>query len=92
MIVGTADVYHGRLGNQERLRWRCRRGMRELDAVLVQFMDAHYEVVSPEEQAAFRALLSLPDPDILRLLMARAPGDDSALDTVVSRLLAQRIS
>jgi antitoxin CptB len=75
-----------------RLRWRCRRGMRELDVILMRYVDAHYDSVSAAEQAAFRVLLSLPDPDILGLLTARDVGDDTALDRVVSRLLAQRVS
>jgi antitoxin CptB len=75
-----------------RLRWRCRRGMRELDALLMRFLDLHYTSSSPAEQAAFRELLSLPDPDILGLLMAPDRRDDSAISGVVGSLLAQRVS
>ena len=66
--------------------------MRELDVILMRYVDAHYDSVSAAEQAAFRDLLSLPDPDILGLLTARDVGDDPAVDRVVSRLLAQRVS
>lgn len=75
-----------------RLRWRCRRGMRELDALLMRFVDTEYKGASEAEQAAFRELLSLPDPEILRLLMAGAASDDSPLNCLVSRLLAQQVS
>jgi antitoxin CptB len=45
-----------------RLRWRCRRGMRELDVLLERYVDERYACASSEHQAAFRALLEAPDP------------------------------
>jgi antitoxin CptB len=45
-----------------RLRWRCRRGMRELDVLLGRYVDERYSGASSEHQAAFRALLEAPDP------------------------------
>ena len=47
-----------------RLRWRCRRGMKELDLLLTRYMDERYGAASPEEQAAFRGLLEAQDPVI----------------------------
>jgi antitoxin CptB len=45
-----------------RLRWRCRRGMRELDVLLRRYVDERYACASSEHKAAFRALLEAPDP------------------------------
>ena len=45
-----------------RLRWRCRRGMRELDELLRRYVDERYASASSEQQEAFRALLDAPDP------------------------------
>jgi antitoxin CptB len=45
-----------------RLRWRCRRGMRELDVLLRRYVDERYAGASREHQEAFRALLDAPDP------------------------------
>ena len=72
-----------------RLRWRCRRGMRELDALFTRFLDSHYSAASAVEQAAFRDLLTLPDPDILGLLTASSRSEDPAIRRVVSHLLGQ---
>jgi antitoxin CptB len=74
-----------------RLRWRCRRGMRELDTLLVRFLDARYEAAPDTEQAAFRDLLALPDPEILGLLTGRLTSDDPALVCVVSQVVGQRV-
>lgn len=45
-----------------KLRWRCRRGMKELDVLLESYLQAHYLSASPEEQSAFRDLLEQQDP------------------------------
>ena len=74
-----------------RLRWRCRRGMRELDALLMRFVDEHYAVAPRAQQQAFEALLNRPDPEILGLLMGRDRDDDPDLDDVVSMILAKSI-
>ena len=47
-----------------RLRWRCRRGMKELDILLSRYMDQRYCAAPPLEQEAFRGLLECPDPEI----------------------------
>ena len=44
-----------------RLRWQCRRGMLELDALLGDFIDAHYHDLKPEELSVFKDVLSYPD-------------------------------
>ena len=69
------------------LRWRCRRGMRELDVLLMGYMDNEYPAASPRLQRAFEQLLSMQDPDIQALLAGRLTADDAALDELVQRLL-----
>jgi antitoxin CptB len=70
-----------------RLRWRCRRGMRELDVLLMAYLEDAFVAAPAEEQAAFERLLSLQDPDIHALLTGRLRSDDSQLRHVVQRLL-----
>jgi antitoxin CptB len=66
-----------------RLRWLCRRGMKELDVVLTRYLDHNYLSVSDAEQAQFRALLEMPDPDLYNLLLGR----DTTSDPERTRLL-----
>ena len=42
------------------LRWRCRRGMRELDVLLERYLRERYPSAPAAEQQAFAALLDLP--------------------------------
>ena len=71
-----------------RLRWRCRRGMRELDMLLLNYAEQRFSAAEAAEQKAFRTLLSLPDPDILALLTGKLEAEDDHLDAVVQCLLA----
>ena len=69
-----------------RLQWRCRRGMRELDVLLMAYLERRYAAAPGAEQAAFRELLSLQDPDIHGLLTGRLVADDAQLRALVERL------
>ncbi|MEO6562823.1 MAG: succinate dehydrogenase assembly factor 2, partial [Nitrosospira sp.] len=48
----------------ERARWRCRRGLLELDIVLQRFMDEHYARLDETELRQFEMLLDLSDNDL----------------------------
>jgi len=54
---------------RQRLQWRCRRGMLELDLLLQGFLDSGYDALSVEQQARFTQLLELPDQQLLDYLM-----------------------
>ena len=53
-----------------RLEWRCRRGMKELDLLLLRYLRERHAGASSNERAAFVEFLELPDPDIARYLIA----------------------
>jgi antitoxin CptB len=53
-----------------RLAWRCRRGMKELDFLLLRYLRERYAAAASDERAAFVEFLELPDPDIARYLLA----------------------
>ena len=55
----------------DRVRWRCRRGLLELDLLLKGFLERSYDRLGPEERAAFVELLEQPDNDLLDLAMGR---------------------
>ena len=69
-----------------RLKWRCRRGMRELDVLLERFLEHQYARASAEIQTAFARLLTLPDPEIFALIMSRQIAEDPQLRDVIQRL------
>jgi succinate dehydrogenase flavin-adding protein (antitoxin of CptAB toxin-antitoxin module) len=64
--------------------------MRELDMLLLAFVENEYAVAGSLDQKAFRQLLTLPDPEILALLTGKSTVDDSRLQNIVERLLANQ--
>ena len=52
--------------------WRCRRGTKEMDLLLQQFVAEHYDHLTPAEQTAFKRLLDQADPDIMDWVMGKA--------------------
>jgi len=57
-----------------RLRWRCRRGTRELDTVLDRWLSRHYADADAALREDFAALLDTPDPDLWNWLIGQEPA------------------
>ena len=58
--------------NLERVRWRARRGLLELDIVLGRFIEAHYGQLDDAEKQAFETLLDMPDNPLWDMIAGRA--------------------
>ena len=56
-----------------RLRWRCRRGMKELDVLLMRYLEERFASAPEAEQAAFEALLEVQDPVLYAYCLGQAP-------------------
>ncbi|MBU6470814.1 MAG: succinate dehydrogenase assembly factor 2 [Gammaproteobacteria bacterium] len=68
-----------------RLRWQCRRGMKELDVLLERFLQEHFSHAPATEQQAFADLLCLPDPVLLSYIMGRElPGNQEQRRVIAS--------
>ena len=59
-----------------KLEWRCRRGMKELDILLLRYLRDTLAAAPSAERAAFAGFLELPDPDIARYLLTGDVPDD----------------
>jgi antitoxin CptB len=71
-----------------RLRWRCRRGMRELDALLLAFVDRSAAALTETEIATFEGILELPDPVLHSYLLGRSAPTDAATAALIERIRA----
>ncbi len=70
----------------ERARWRCRRGMLELDIVLQRFLDNDYRQLDTQQLEQFERLLDLPDNDLWDLVTGRQVTREDCLNTVLNLL------
>ena len=71
-----------------RLRWKCRRGMLELDLLLRDFLDCGYTHLDAPERAVFEQLLDYPDAVLLEWLMGRIRPTDKDVVQLVDKIRA----
>jgi len=72
----------------ERLKWRSRRGLLELDLVFERFWAGEGGRLSDQEAAVLERLLVMPDNDLLDLVMGKSDAPDAALGELVRKLRA----
>jgi antitoxin CptB len=72
--------------NEAKLRWQCRRGMRELDLLLTNYLDNDYGQADEQQKEAFHELLALPDPELIGYLLGGQTPPDATLAKVVSQI------
>jgi antitoxin CptB len=69
-----------------RLRWRARRGMLELDILLLDFIDNHYATLPASLQAAFNALLALDDKVLWDMIQVGESAHSTAQTEIIEWL------
>ena len=74
------------MGEHTRLRWRCRRGRRELDLLLERYLSDRYQQADAAERAGFEALLERSDPELEDLLIGRLAPESPQQARVIERI------
>jgi antitoxin CptB len=69
-----------------RLRWRCRRGMRELDQLLARYLDHGWAGDSEAMRGNFLRLLECEDDKLWHWFMGHAQPEDADLAALVERI------
>ncbi|MCG8293934.1 succinate dehydrogenase assembly factor 2 [Pseudomonas entomophila] len=73
-----------------RLFWHSRRGMLELDVLLVPFTQEVYSSLSEDDRALYRRLLTCEDQDMFGWFMERSESEDPELQRMV-RIILDRV-
>ena len=68
------------------LRWRCRRGMQELDVLLLRWLDRHHAAASEADRGVFLRLLDTEDDKLWHWFMGHETAPDAELDALVQRI------
>jgi antitoxin CptB len=71
-----------------RLRWQCRRGMLELDHLLMRFLDLGYQGLDAVRRAEFLALLGQQDQDLSDWFMSRRVPEDPRVRDLVHHIVS----
>lgn len=72
-----------------RLWWHSRRGMLELDVLLIPFLEEAYRDLDTEDQARYKKLLTCEDTDMFEWFMQRSRPEDADLQRIVDIILAR---
>lgn len=76
------------LALRKRLHWHSRRGMWELDLLLIPFLEHCYDHLSAQDQTAYRALIEAEDQDLFAWLLRREVPQDPAHQRIVTLIQA----
>ncbi|RDH84127.1 MAG: hypothetical protein DIZ80_07395 [endosymbiont of Galathealinum brachiosum] len=68
------------------LRWRCRRGMLELDILLNGFIDKQYTHLNSEQKNIFDQILDYPDQLLFDLFLGHMESSDNSVSDLVQTI------
>ncbi|WP_207062594.1 succinate dehydrogenase assembly factor 2 [Motiliproteus sp. SC1-56] len=70
-----------------RLSWHCRRGMLELDVLLIPFLKERFRDLDLQDQTRFEKLIACEDQDIFSWFMRHKVPEDADLKRIVDLIL-----
>lgn len=68
------------------LRWRCRRGMLELDILLNEFIDKKYTLLDNNQKDVFDQILDYPDQLLFDLFLGHMESSDTKVSDLVQTI------
>ncbi len=78
--------------NKQEIFWHSRRGMLELDLLLVPFATEVFESLSGQDQMLYSDLLEEEDQDLFSWLMQRSVPNDPRFEPIIRQILAHKSS
>ncbi|MFV0574992.1 MAG: succinate dehydrogenase assembly factor 2 [Vibrio sp.] len=75
-----------------RIKWACRRGMLELDVVIMPFFEECFDDLSEQEQQQFVSLLECDDPDLFMWVMGQGRSEHLGHAKLVDKIVAHNLS
>ena len=72
---------------EKKILWQCRRGLWELDAILIPFVQKNLSNLTAEEIKKFQQFLSYEDIEIFDILVNKKQFKESNLISIVSKII-----
>ena len=69
-----------------KLRWQCRRGTKELDFLLLRYLDTCYALADTQEQALFVELLTFEDDELIGVLLGDLDVEAAGMKVLVGKI------
>ncbi len=77
---------------EKKILWQCRRGLWELDAILIPFVEKNFSNLEDKEIENFKKLLAYEDIEIFDILVNKKPFDDTEIGDIVCKIHEFQIS
>lgn len=86
------DISNLSIAEQKKaLVWQCRRGIKEIEVLLIPFLENYFEHETAEVREAFIALLEEADLDMFEWFTHREQAENPQMDLIVNVIL-QRLA
>ena len=72
---------------KKKILWQCRRGLWELDAILIPFVQRNFDDLDSENKTLFTELLSYEDIEVFDLLVNKINPKDKKMKPLVELIL-----
>jgi len=76
---------------KKKILWQCRRGLWELDAILIPFVEKNFDDLDSDNQKLFKELLSYEDVDLFDLLVNQKEPAEVSIKKLVDIIIASHI-
>ena len=76
--------------NKQKIFWHSRRGMLELDLLLMPFATEVFETLDYNDQLLYSDLLEQEDQDLFSWLMERVEPSESRFKSIIGKILAHK--
>jgi len=74
------------LDDTSKLKWRCRRGTKELDFLLEGYLMEYYAQANNEEQLLFIDLLTFQDSQLILYLLGDKKSESKDIDQLLKKI------
>ena len=73
---------------KKKILWQCRRGLWELDAILIPFVEENFDDLDTNNQNLFKKLLSYEDVEVFDILVNQKEPLDISIKPLVDIVIA----
>ena len=74
---------------KKKILWQCRRGLWELDAILIPFVERIFDDLNSDNQNLFKELLSYEDVEVFDLLVNKKEPINTKMKPLVDMIIQQ---
>ena len=73
---------------KKKILWQCRRGLWELDVILIPFVENNFDYLEEDEISNFQRLLEYEDIEIFDILVNKKSFEDTSLQQIIKKILS----